>query len=116
MSYLDEYREDRIAQRYNLEPIVFNDANIGQVEMLEEVKGWDQSKIDKFAGTNGSIKYRKCLVKCPKHNEFFQLLEDDPRPWTFNCRHCITEEIDRVVSARFIRDTAFWKKTRGNHK
>ena len=111
-SYLDEYREDAFAKRHNLEPIIFDDNNIAQVEFISEVEGWDQSKIDKFAGLKGSVKFRKCLVKCPKHNEFFQLLEDDPRPWTYNCYHCVTDEINRVVMGRFIRDEAFWKRRR----
>lgn len=115
-NYLEDYREDRLANRYNLEPIVFKDSNIGKVEVLDEVKGWDQSKIDRLVGTSGSIKYHKYLVKCPKHNEFFQLIEDDPRPWSYNCRLCITEEIGRVVSARYIRDTAYWKSVRGGNK
>lgn len=115
-NYLEEYREDSFAKKHNLDPIVFNDGNIAQVEFISEVEGWDQSKIDRLAGSDGHIKFRKCLVKCPKHNEFFQLLEDDPRPWTYNCRLCITEEIGRVVSARYIRDTAYWKSVRGGNK
>ena len=115
-NYLDEYRTDSFAERYMLEPVVLNENNICQVEMLEEVRGWDQSVIDGYAGKatgmRNHISFHKFLVKCPKHGEFFQLIEDDPRPWSYNCRHCITDEINRVGSERYVRDSAFWKSRR----
>lgn len=117
-NYLDEYRTDGFAERYMLEPIVLNENNICQVEMLEEVEGWDQGVIDGYAGKatgkRNHISFHKFLVKCPKHGEFFQLIEDEPRPWSYRCRHCITDEIDRVGSARYVRDSAFWKSRRGS--
>lgn len=111
-NYLDEYREDRFAQRYNLEPILFNENNVATVEILQEVEGWDQSRIDSYAGNTGSIRYHKYLVKCPRHDEFFQLIEDEPRPWSYRCYHCVTDEIDRVVSSRFLRDRTYLRASR----
>ena len=113
-NYLDVYRRDAVAERYMLEPIVINWSNIQKVEILDEVKGWDQSKLDRFAGTPGNVKFRKCLVKCTKHQEFFQLMEDEPGEWTWRCRHCVTEEINRVLGERFLRDRQYEQKRRAN--
>lgn len=113
VNYLADYREDRFADRHLLEPILFNESNIAQVEIISEVQGWNQSVIDRYAGNRRGISYHKYLVKCPKHEEFFQLIEDEPRPWSYKCRCCITDEIDRVINARFIRDSDFWRSMRG---
>ena len=111
-NYLSDYREDRFAESHGIDPITFNDGNVAKIEILQEVRGWDQSKIDGKFGKGSTVRFHKYLVKCPKHGEFFTLIEDDPRPWSYQCYHCITDEINRVGSARYIRDSAFWKSRR----
>ena len=111
-NYLSDYREDRFAESHGIDPITFNDGNVAKIEILQEVRGWDQSKIDGKFGKGSTVRFHKYLVKCPKHGEFFTLIEDDPRPWSYQCYHCVTEEIDKVISARFIRDSAYWKARR----
>ena len=114
-NYLEAYRRDAFAEPRFLEPIVFNDNNVKKVEILDEVKGWDQSKIDRLVGTKGSVRYHKYLVKCAKHNEFFQLIEDDPKPWSYRCYHCVTDEMNRVLQARMRRD-ADWKRKQTEYR
>ena len=113
---LEAYRKDQFAEERFWEPIVINENSIAKIEILEEVKNWDQSKIDKYAGTSRSIKYHKYLVKCPKHNEFFQLIEDDPKPWSYNCFHCTSEEMNRVLQLRTQRYEDWQKKQKEDRR
>lgn len=106
-NYLDAYRRDAFAEKRFLEPIVFDWTRVSEVEVIDEVKDWDQSKIDSFAGKKGNVSYHKYLVNCPNHGYFKTLIEDEPKPWSYHCRQCITDEMERVRNLRFHRDREY---------
>ena len=104
-NYLDAFRTDPYAERRGLTPIVFDWNRVSEVSILREIEGWENSPMGLKSKSLG-LRVHKYEVQCPNpdHDVFRMLLPDEPKPWSYKCYHCITDEMNRVMNERFRRD------------
>lgn len=98
-NYLEAYENDR----HPLEPIVFDWSRVSDVETVEIKEQWFESDLCKEAARRGH-RCMRVLVSCPNHGYFKQVMSEPPGERDYKCYHCITEEMNRVLSLRIKRD------------
>ena len=104
-NYLEALETDKWARERMEEPIEFDWNRISTVKRLEIDESWDSSRLalDSLKRKEG---YMRVVVQCPnpKHNIFKMVMHENPTERELKCPCCITEEMDRILSLRFIRD------------
>lgn len=107
-NYLDALLHDTWAENTLNEDmaVVFNYDNICEVETISQIPEWDNSPLAVKARKDGRIYHRE-LVRCPKHHEFYLVVSSPKTPHSYDCPHCITDEINRVISLRVKRDKEY---------
>lgn len=123
--YFTPFLHDAVADNSfdGLEPIVFNWGNVCDVDLIEEDKNILCPSKDRWKEM-GYV-FSKWLVHCPVHSEqmgnFKVLFFEVPKNQQLGkCPHCITDEINRVIRERTIRDEKLRKERReldkANHR
>lgn len=108
-NYLDEFKVDSWARQHMEEEIVMDWGNVPRVRNVEIVEKWDKSELAQTMKKDGR-RYMKVLVECPTHGYHYKVMSDPPIPSDCWCDKCITEEIDKVLSARAVRDAEYRRK------
>lgn len=108
-SYLDSYNVDSWARQHMEQEIVMDWNKVSRVREVEVVEAWDKSELAKIAKKNGR-RCMKVLVECPNHGYYYKIMSDPPLKTDCWCDKCITDEINKVLSARLIRDELYKKK------
>ena len=101
-NYLEEYLTDSYAEVTGEAPIVFDWSNVRKVEPYEEVP-WVNPAMAEASERRG-MPVIKVHVCCIEHGHFNQVMQNPPMEKDGYCQHCITREIDRVISLRSRRD------------
>lgn len=109
-NYLEDYLTDAFADRHLLTPILFDWSNVHKVEPYEEVP-WVNPAMAEASRKRG-MPVIKVHVCCIEHGHFNQVMQDPPMGNDGYCQHCITREIDRVISLRSRRDRERLRRSR----
>ena len=109
-NYLEAYIRDGFADHYGLEPIVFNWNNVNRVDPIEQVPFLVPGAEE--ASRKRGMPVMKVHVCCAEHGHFNQVMQDPPTQHDGYCYHCITREMNRILSLRIIRDHNFMKEMR----
>ena len=109
-NYLEEYLTDSYAEVTGETPIVFDWGNVRKVEPFEEVL-WVNPAMAEESRKRG-MPVIKVHVCCIEHGHFNQVMQDPPMGNDGYCQHCITREIDRVISLRSRRDRERLRRSR----
>ncbi len=104
-NYLEPYERDRFAESKMLPSIVFDWSRVSDLQTVEIDEQWFGSDLCKSALDRG-YRCMRVVVDCPnpRHGRFKQVMSDPPGPRDYKCYHCITEEMNRVLSLRMKRD------------
>lgn len=108
-NYLDAFNVDLWARQHMDEEIVMDWNNVSKVREVEVVEKWDKSELAQIARKTGK-RFMKVLVECPTHGYYNKIMCDPPIPSDCRCDKCITDEINKVISARTIRDAEYRKQ------
>lgn len=110
--YFEPYEVDKFARDRMLEPIEFDWSRISELDPIEEDKEWYDTPFYKMCVKKG-LNHRRFLVSCPTHGYFKQTIMEPPAPKIgYKCQRCISDEIDRIVNKRSVRDNEYRKKLR----
>lgn len=104
-NYLEEYLTDSYADVTGEQPIVFDWSRINELDLIERDEKWDTSPQAKRSLKLG-FPVQRVFVRCPnpKHDCFYQVMQDPDTDRDHKCYHCVTEEIDRIINLRAARD------------
>ena len=104
-NYLEEYLTDAYAEARLETPIVFDWSRINTLDLIERDEKWDDSQEAKRSLKLG-FPVQRVFVRCPnpKHDCFYQVMQDPDTDRDHKCYHCVTEEIDRIIGLRAARD------------
>lgn len=110
--YFEPYEVDGFARDRMLEPIEFDWSRVSELDPIEEDTEWYNTPFYKMCVRKGQ-KHRRFLVSCPTHGYFKQIIMDPVTPKIgYKCQRCISDEIDRIVNKRSVRDNEYRKKLR----
>ena len=104
-NYLEPYLRDGYAEVTGETPIVFDWGNVHKIEPYEEVP-WVNPAMAEASKRRG-MPIIKVHVCCIEHGHFNQVMQDPPVEHDGYCYHCITREMNRVLSERARRD---WRR------
>lgn len=110
-SYLEPFLKDPWATARMETEIIFDWNTVSDVREVEIDEKWDKSELAKIANRDGK-RHMRVLVECPnrKHGFFYAIMSDPPTANDCKCQKCITDEINRVMSARAIRELEYRKR------
>lgn len=110
-NYLEPFETDIWARARMETEITFDWNTVSDVREVEIDARWDKSELAKIARRDGK-RHMRVLVECPnpKHGFFYAIMSDPPLPRDCKCQKCITDEINRVMSARAIRELEYRKR------
>lgn len=108
--YFEPYEVDGFARDRMLEPIEFDWSRVSELDPIEEDTEWYNTPFYKMCVRKGQ-NHRRFLVSCPTHGYFKQIIMDPVTPKIgYKCQRCISDEIDRIVNKRSLRDMEYRRK------
>lgn len=114
-NYLKPYEIDKWARDRMEDPIEFDWGRVSELDAIETDEKWFDSPMCKASLAKG-YRYQKVLVVCPnpEHGTFNTIMNDPPNERDLKCPHCITKEMNRILSLRYLRDEENRKNAKEN--